>query len=379
VKNPRIGDNGAGSFLRSFVVTQKNMHSYLALALVATTCGLVDAAPAQKGKTNTKTTSSKAKPQAKPQVKPQPKLSAPPLGMVPMAGVDGKIGQTYTLGGDNPINFTLNSAEFTLERVTVGTYFYAPSADEKLLVLRYTIHNPNKHERSYDWGTLAFTAVDMQNQNREYENTAGARQTGEALSVTLKPAQKVDGYTVIKVPAKGVIPKLIVKPDMGGVVRYDLRKDVKPLAAPIADPADATGATARREIPGALDQYYPAQRFDLKLVGTVYADALGEIIPEEGRRFFVATVSFRNATNEEASYDWGTFTPTLADADGEQVEWSQALLKANRNETTDGTLKPGQEYKARFYFALPKDVAAKTFTLAEGESHILSFDVSGTK
>jgi hypothetical protein len=299
--------------------------------------------------------------------------------MVPMVGVEGKIGQTYTLGTDNHINFTLNSAEYTLERVNIDTHTYAPNGDEKLLLLRYTVHNPNKAERNYYWSTLSFTAVDAMNQNREFEQNVGSRETGESLNIDLKPAQKVEAYTVIKVPAKGVVPKLIVKPESGGVIRYDLRGVAKPLTALFADPADKTGATAPGEISAQNGQYYPLQNFDIKVLETGYADALGETVPEEGKRFFVATVSLRNATKAEQRFYWATFKPTLVDADGEEVEWPQSLFKATRNEAAEGTLKPGQEYKARVYFPLPKDVAAKTLTLAEGESHSFAFDVSATK
>jgi hypothetical protein len=356
-----------------FAVICKTLHPRLWLGLLATTSltlpsSLVHAAPAQKPKPKT----------TKPTTKPQPKPSGV-LGMVPMAGVEGKIGQTYTLGTDNHINFTLTSAEYTLERVNIDTHTYAPSANEKLLVLRYTVHNPNKTERRYYWSTLEFTAVDAMNQNREFVQNAGSHETGEALEIDLKPAQKVEGYTVIKVPAKGVVPKLIVKPESGGVIRYDLRGVAKPLTSPFADPSDKTGATALTEIPAQIGQYYPLHNFDIKVLETGYADALGETVPEEGQRFFVATVSIRNATKNEQRFYWATFKPTLIDADGEEVEWPQSLFKATRNEAAEGTLKPGQEYKARVYFPLPKNVAAKTLTLAEDESHSYAFDVSATK
>jgi hypothetical protein len=327
-----------------------------------------------------------AAPQAKPQPKAKPAATtaakAKPtgvLGMVPMAGLDGKIGQTYTIGQDNPLNFTLNSAEYTIERVNIGTSAYLPNKDEKLLVLRFTVHNPTTSERHYSWGIIGFTAVDAMNQNREFAQAVGSRTTGEDLNMALKPAQKVEAYTVITVPAKGVVPKLIVKPTEGGVVRYDLRGVAKPLSAPFADAADKSGATALEEIPAQADTYYPMHNFDMKLLSTTYADALGDVTPEEGQRFFVATVALRNGTKAEQNYSWGTFKPELIAADDEKAEWSQALLKASRDESAEGTLKPGQEYKARIYFPLPKNVAAKTLTLAEGESHSYAFDVSNTK
>jgi hypothetical protein len=351
-------------------VIRKQLNPSVWLGLFAATSAvtIVQAAP-----------KAKAKPKAKPAVtKPANK----PLGMVPMSGVDGKIGQTYTIDKDSPLNFTLNSAEYTLQRVTFGDSTEFPKEGEKLLLLRFTVHNPQKFDRQFYWGTIHFTAVDAMNQNREWSQAVGAKQTGEKLNMALKPAQKVDAYTVIKVPAKGVVPKLIVKPNnTGGVIRYDLRNGVKPLPAPFADTKDSSGATALEEVPGQIDTYYPLANLDVKLLSTAYADTLGdEFTKKENEKFFVATVMLRNGTNADTSYYWGTFQPVLVDADGEKVYWPQVLLKGGRNEKASGTLKPGEEYKARFYFALPKDVDAKTLKLTDNnESHTFAFDVSDTK
>jgi hypothetical protein len=343
-----------------------NSAFWLGLLAATTSASVVQAAP-------------RAKPKAKPAVaKPLNK----PLGMVPMSGVDGKIGQTYTIDKDSPLNFTLDSAEYTLQRINFGDSSHAPLKNEKLLLLRFTVHNPQKFDRQFYWGTIHFTAVDAMNQNRESTQTVGARQTGEKVSMALKPAQKLEAYTVIKVPAKGVIPKLIVKPNnTGGVIRYDLRNVVKPLPAPFADSKDSSGATALEEVPGQLDTYYPLANLDIKLLGTAYADTLGDDFTKEANeKFFVATIMLRNSTNAETSYYWGTFQPELVDADGEKVRWPQVLLKGGRNEKASGTLKAGEEYKARLYFVLPKDVDARTLKLTDNnESHSFSFDVSGTK
>jgi hypothetical protein len=355
-------------------VIRKSLNPSLWLGLLAATSTLTVAQAAPKAK---------AKPKAKPAVaKPAVKPLAKPLGMVPMSGVEGKLGQTYTLDKNSPLNFTLNSAEYTVQRVNFGDNTVFPKQDEKLLLLHFTIHNPQKTERQYYWGTVDFTAVDAMNQNREFTQYVGAKQTGDRLNMALKPAQKVEAYTVIKVPAKGVIPKLIVKPtNEGGVIRYDLRNVVKPLPAPFADPKDSSGATALQEVPGQADTYYPLANLDIKLLSTAYVDTLGdEITKEEKEKFFVATVMLRNGTGGDANYYWGTFTAELVDADGEKVRWPQVLLKGSRNEKASGTLKAGEEYKARLYFVLPKDVNAKTLTLTDNEeSHVYSFDVSNTQ
>lgn len=304
----------------------------------------------------------------------------PIKGAVQKAGDDGQIGVTYTIGDNGPINFTLNSAEFRASRVIMGEATIAPKADEKLLVLNATIHNPNKDLTALDWGTLRFTAIDPNDVNHEYEPRVSKPGTNEPLSVELKPAQKIDVFYVIRVPIKSVIPKLMVEHYNGGkVLRYDLRKGVKGLAAPFADPADASGTAGLPEIKAEAGTFYPLEGFDIKLVSTAYHEGkLGEHEPDEDKRYLIATVTIKNSNAIEASYDHGTFTAALIAEDDEKSD-AQDFLKPVRNEGANGDLKPGQEYTGRFFFMLPKDVKAKTLTVAENESRTYSFDVSNTK
>lgn len=314
----------------------------------------------------------------------KPPAKAPERGVkgtTQMAGDEAKIGTAYTIGKDFHINFTLDSAEFRVERVNISEESISSKADEKLLVLNYTVHNPNKEPLQYDWGTLKFTAVDAQNVNRESEGKVGRIGTNETVALELKPAQKLSVFTVIIAPAKGVIPKLIVQHNDGGpVLRYDLRKTVKGVTAPYANTADASGATVRPEVTGEVAKYYPLLGFDAKLISTEYAAGpLGEHQVEEGKRFFVATVSLKNSAPLAAGYEGAAFAPVLIDADGESIEMNGLMLKAKRDEGAIGELKPGAETTVRFVFQLSKTVAAKTLKIAEGESRVYAFDVSNTK
>lgn len=322
----------------------------------------------------------KTAPKKAPPKKPAPAAPKPVKGMNQMEGEDAKIGTTYTMGKEPALNFTLNSAEFTVERVNIGDNTHAPGKDEKLLVLNYSVHNPNKEEFRYDWGTVRFTVVDAKNVNHEDVQQVGDSLTRQSLQIDLKPAQKANAYTVIKVPATGVIPKLIATYDSNtkGVLRYDLRGQVKALAAPFADTKDTSGASALTEISAQIGTFYPAMTYDLKLVKVEYADGpLGDTEAEEGKRFLVAHVTFKNASTQEVSYDFGSFTPELVDSEGETVDWGQWMLKTTRNETARGTLKPGAEYTARILFAINKDMTGKTLKLAEAESRVYSFDLTG--
>lgn len=305
-------------------------------------------------------------------------------GTTQLAGGEGALGKSYSLGkGENALNFTLKGAEFSVTRVTVGSYVYAPKAAEKLLVLRYTVQNPQKRDMPLSWSSFKITAVDAKDVNHVFNNYIAREGTSESLGVSLKPAQKIDAYLALTVPADSVIPKLIVeRGDSSPVLRYDLRK-AKGLPAPYADPADASGAIARAEVPAELGKAYPGKTFDIKLDSVAYSTESFEKRPAgEGKRYLVATFTIKNATAKTASdapYSYSSFTFELRDADGDKTKFGGYLIKASRDETASGSLKPGEEARFRVFFALPQDLAGKTLYASENDSRAYAFDVSSAK
>ena len=305
-------------------------------------------------------------------------------GTTQLAGGEGEFGKTYTLGKNNPLNFTLKSAEYTVSRVTVGTNIYTPKADEKLLVLHYPVQNPTQREQNVDWASFRFTAVDAKDVNQVFDNYVAREGSSEMYNARLKPAQKIDLIAAWTVPAAGVIPKLIVERESGApVLRYDLRGRVKPLTAPFADPGDSSGATALQEVPAAPGTYYPLKLFDMKLEAVSFTtDPIDKRAPAQGKRYLVATISIKNATGptaREANYNYGTFKFDLKDADGEKVHFDDYLMKATRDEHAEGRLKPGEEYKFRVYFEMPQDLTGQTLYALEGDSRTYAFDISSFK
>ncbi|WP_337871455.1 hypothetical protein [Meiothermus sp.] len=91
-------------------------------------------------------------------------------GTTQLAGGEGEFGKTYTLGKSYPLNFTLRSAEYAVNRVTAGTSVYAPKANEKLLVLHYTVQNPTQREQNVTWSSFKFTVVDAKDFNHVFNN-----------------------------------------------------------------------------------------------------------------------------------------------------------------------------------------------------------------
>ncbi|MVN87090.1 hypothetical protein GO986_09950 [Deinococcus sp. HMF7620] len=301
-------------------------------------------------------------------------------GTVPLAGLNATLQQPYTLGKSSPLNFTLTKAAFSVSRVIVGNEVFTPKADQKLLVLTFRVANPQKKDVYFDSRSFTFTAVDAQNINRPSVRSVGLASTGELVGLQLKPSQVLEFVTAIVVPAAGVVPKLIVEHEAGtGVLRYDLRRVTGPLAAPYADPADASGASALGAVPAKVGQSYPLESFDLRLETTALStEVLDGRAPRSGHRYVVATVVLKNQAPQERYLGLQTLMPEILDADGERLRYL-TVLKARGEGGPGLKLAPGAEYRARYVFEVPDGTPLQTLVFQEGYSHTLLFDVSALK
>jgi len=300
---------------------------------------------------------------------------------VELAGNNGHPGSTYVVGKSSPVYFCLNSAEYTTQPLIIGTTLYAPKADEKLLLLRFTLQNPQQADLFVRWDSLLrLTAVDAMNVNHAADQNWGDAESHEPVEMSLKPAQKLDVYTAITVPAKGIVPKLMVQSVVEGdgpVLRYDLHGVVTPLPAPIADPADPTGATARPTVPAQVGTAYPYGNFAVTVESiTTTTDALDGDPPAEDGSYLAVTLRMKNCSPIETLARWDTFTPHCTSTDGEELKFHPALLFASTNRPIEQNLKPDQEVLARIYFEVPNGVTAKTLVLKEGDGRGYKFTIT---
>lgn len=224
----------------------KNVTTLLALSLAFATMG------------NAQTTKTQ-----KPTTKPENKATK---GTVQMAGDNGKLNTTYTIGKVDSINITITDVRFSVSREIMGNDIAASNKDEKLMVIDFTAHNPNKEPLQFNGSVLKFTGVDQESVNRDHRYYFMRAKTGEIFNTELKPAQKVELRTVISVPAAGTVPKLILEHRRGGpVLRIDTKPYLKPLDPVYADPKDETGMTVLGTIKALPDTYYPLTAIDIKL------------------------------------------------------------------------------------------------------------------
>ena len=305
--------------------------------------------------------------------------SAANFGTPQLPGDDGRLGQAYKLREGSPLYFRLNSVEYSVAQLQFGNATFTPKANEKLLVLHFSVQNPQATETLLRSDSLKFTAVDAMDVNHEGKVNLGDEQTQGELNIRLKPAQRVEAYVGIVVPAKGIIPKLMVIPPKtndGPILRYDLHEQVSPLAAPIADPTDPTGATALEVVPAQLHEPYPLRYFDVTVEGfETVTTALDAGAPPNGASYFVVTLSCRHMVPGESMLRFDTFGPTLTDAAGQELKLHGELLAATAARSFSQRIKFDTEATVRYYFTVPKDAKVKTFAIKEATSRTYQYDV----
>ncbi len=306
--------------------------------------------------------------------KPKPKPPKPPvLGTSQLAGSDGIVGTEYTIGKEYPMNIAVTKVEYRADRVRIGNEVASPTAAEKLLVVHFAFHNPNKQESVVRGDTFRFTAVDAAGANHEYEGGVWQEASGEDLNISLKPGQKMAGYTIFRLPAKGDIEKvLVISPD-DKAVRYPLKGKVAPLLSPYTDPSDKSGTSAIANIPGKLGEVlllsssgqHGGDPLDLTIEKAAYSDTpILEEAAEEGKRFLIVTFAVKNASPTEGQLFRGdSIKASVVTADGEAIEHSGKLLHGTQMREFELTLSRDAMTRGRIYFVVPKEAKFKSLVI----------------
>jgi hypothetical protein len=322
-------------------------------------------------------------------------------GTQQMTGAVGRFGEIYTL--KSGFNFQIVSAHYSLAPYNAYSQVYVGS-DQKLLILQIAIKNSGKQDAYYDTTSHTFTAVDQNNQNHMGDNYLLTSMGNKQPNFTIKPAQGIgqkptDPLTVaIVVPTDVRIGKIILNQGrlntsedvmrffVAGTEGGDPKNIVAPLPETIRDPADSTGVIVKAEIPGKAGTYYPSGYFSVRLDSFSYpGDVNVNNAPaEEGKRFASAQVTVRNDSGVEQSFfQFGdTSSNNLVTSEGDRITFlsDAGMRKPSRDAAQESrNLKPGEEVTFRCYFAIPKEVTAKTFTVGQPGCHQYTFDVSGVK
>lgn len=316
--------------------------------------------------------------------KPAPKRVV--QGTKQWSGENADLNKTYTIGKESPINFSLNSAEYSVMPLGFGgedPFTLTAKSNEKLLLVHFTLHNPRPQETRVLWATVHFTAVDDKNANHEDCEVIGTEKDKTKLWMDLKPGQKVDCYSAVVIPADCRVAKLIVtgdKPEEGVLRFYKEKLNIKPLEARYADPQDSTRARALEQVPAQTGTYLPLKVMLVRIDSVAYSsDQLDDEseLPEDSR-YLVCTITVKNSTPEAQSFGWGELdgSKVVTDQD-EEVDTFLFLLQKSNRKAEYADLKPGQEKTVRVAFIIPSGSNAKTLVLRQGEeSRSIALDVS---
>lgn len=304
------------------------------------------------------------------------------LGTKQLPGDFGKIGTTYTVGKADPLNITVLSASYTIDRFMADTVADGPNtsvmppAGKKRLVVRMTVQNPNKADAI---PSLSLTAVTPEGNNSEWPLSFTARTMSELSKQTLKPGQKIDVIATILVDGQAPVHKLLIGrggEDQAAVVRYDLRGKIATLPT-----WAGAGPQSLDTIAGIRDCVMPAQHFDIGVRGYEWTDDKldSEEGPSEGFRFLVVHLSFYGSGTMEP-VNGGTLGVRLVTDDNQKLDREfpggvGGFLLARRNASGSGELGKGERADYRIYFKVPRDVQLKHLLLKDekGSGRTFSF------
>ncbi len=309
-----------------------------------------------------------------------PASSAPSTdvaGTAQVAGGVGEIGKTYTVQGNNSlINVTINKLAYSAGHFIVGDDDYA-NYDAKYLVVYATVQNPLK-DGDTEAGQVFWQIVTSANETVQGEGWYDLKTRQGAGR--LKPGQKLEVFTYVRIDNKVSVPKLIIQSG-DKVWRYDMTGKIAPLDV-YADPASKDGSVALSTVPAKLGAMYPAYRSDFRTDKIeLSTKPVGGVDVPEGGSLVVATFTIQGAGPDRLDNLNPVFK--LFDTDDQQID-SSAVLRADRDANFELSIPQGRAFSGRAIFALERDRKPARLQMAHGPgnssfSRTLEYDVSNLK
>lgn len=318
-------------------------------------------------------TKSPAKPAPKPASTRQTPATRPVLGTAQLPGDNGKLNQAYTMGEQNKLNIVLTGVRYSKSRWICDDSTNAPDRDHKLMIVSFQIQNPNKEITNFNDSSMKFTAIDQEGENHEGISRVIQKSGAKDLNIDLKPAQRIDCETAILIPAKGVVPKLMVAHRSGGaVLRYDLHHVITPLEKPYSE----NGTDALDSFAGETGTYYTLLDTDVKYLSTAFQERqLGNNTCDPNKEIYMLTkMTFKMQTPGRG---FMRFEAEAVDEDGDRYP-GVSIRKASTEDHMSSYAESGQETNGRVAFVVPKGVKIAKVRICEttrGKSTTVEFPV----
>lgn len=295
---------------------------------------------------------------------PKPSQTAPTLGTVQLPGDNGKVGVTYQLGAKG------RELHFTLDSATVGMNFSAPDdslvagENQRILILNFTVQNPQKEEMGLSATTFGFTTVSPDDENFKFSGYLLGLPKKGRISQSLKPAQKVKCVVAFPIYSTGPVTKVMVNKGDAPILRYDLTgKIVKMESAFSKDGIDLDQTTK-------FPMLAKGESLDLGEFGVTYngweftSEKIKGYEPSKGFKYLVIKTSYKNLVVKDSFLSFAYFDWTVSDVSGQKLPWNKDVLFEGNDTPIYQKLVYGEdEIKGRVYYQVPDSMTSFSATL----------------
>lgn len=275
---------------------------------------------------------------------------------------DCQIGQKYRVGNENPINLTVNRIEYTVGRLKTGSGYSHPGADEKFMILHYTLQNPQKEDINVGRVSIDWRATDVNEINKDQEYVC-VEETGRILDQILNAGQSINCYTYFTMPADG--PAVILTGashgDRKSIARYRLDNKVEPLPESYRNTKDPSGATPLSSVSAELGTVMQVGDYDMKVekVETITEPIL-DWEQHKDTIYMLTTIECKSFA--EQAFGVPVNNIVLEDADGQIYDQIGKLSVSSMREI-DPKPDPGTTIKFRLAYRVPKGIRIKNLVM----------------
>lgn len=285
---------------------------------------------------------------------------------VQLPGDNGKVGVPYSLGPKGQeFVFTLEKAEFAHRAFFQDNAMWA-GENQRVLILWFAVQNPGKADRFFNGLVFKLTVVSPDDKNYVGNGGLYYGDTLQGVNVQIKPAQKIHVFAPILIHPRGVVNKLIVQPQAGPVLRYDLRATTKwvPDAFAGDNGVDILEVgKAKVGVPFGVGWF----DFTIEKIEENTAES-GGIKPEEGKRLIIATLTVKNVSKFKPAFAENFLPAKMMDENGEEIHYHGMRKMSSDESPAHQNYDPGQQMRCRLVFEAPSAVKPVSLKLTDAAS-----------
>jgi len=286
----------------------------------------------------------------------------PPPGGVPNR-VKATVGKATPLGAASRLQFTFQEAEYAIG-VQRSPDAATTSSREKLLIVLYTVRNDSGKDQWVSHKDIRLSAIDTHGRAHEEVGESRVQGTLEPAATILKPGLSIKAYSAIRMPGVGEVRMLLVERlrDLGPVLEYDLEGRIRALPAPVADPADPTGSTARTDVPARIGEVYADSTCDFQVerIDRSFEALYQGRAPGKGEVYVTLLLILENRMARSMPISRGNFMYCKLEDSSGLSHAPIDLLGVTGIPAKGGTLEPGRGAMLYLLYRIPEKLQPRS-------------------